>query len=371
MEKRVLITGGAGFIGGHVASDLLARGYRVRVLDALDAQVHGDGAERPSYLSDDVELVRGDVTDRDAVARALVGVEAVLHLAAAVGVGQSMYEIVRYTRVNTVGTSVLLEALAERPVSRLVVASSMSIYGEGLYRDAAGRIHTGVSRSLAHLRDRVWDPVDADGSPLIGVPTTEDAPPSLTSVYALTKYDQERLCLIMGRAYGITTVALRFFNVYGAHQALSNPYTGVLAIFGSRLLNDRPPLVFEDGRQRRDFVDVRDVARACRAALEADGVDGLAVNVGGGASVTILEVAQRLARVLGKDIEPVVTGEHRLGDVRHCVADVTRARALLGYRPAVSFDDGLADLASWLSAQRAVDRLDGARHELRTRGLAV
>jgi len=270
---------------------LLARGDRVRVLDSLVGQVHGD-AGRPDYLAGDVELQRGDVRDPDALRRALDDVDAVVHLAARVGVGQSMYEIEEYTSANSYATAALMEALAQRPVRKLAVASSMSIYGEGAY---------------------------VDGEP---APTPETKLPELTSIYALTKYDQERTCLLVGGAYGIPTVALRLFNVYGPRQALSNPYTGVLAIFASRLLNDRPPRVFEDGRQRRDFVSVHDVARAFETALDGDGADGLAVNIGSGESVTVLELAHRLARQLGKEIEPEVTGEQRVGDVRHCFADV-------------------------------------------------
>jgi dTDP-L-rhamnose 4-epimerase len=370
MDTQVLVTGGAGFIGSHLARELIQQGYRVRVLDALIPQVHGERAVRPSYLHPDAELVRGDVTDAARVTEALDGVDAVVHLAAMVGVGQSMYEIAHYVHVNDVGTAVLLEALIQRPVRRLVVASSMSVYGEGAYRDRQGRLHTHVERSPERLRAGAWEPVDEAGSPLESVATGEDAPANLSSVYALSKYDQERLCLMVGRAYGIPSVALRFFNVYGPHQALSNPYTGVLAIFAARLLNDRPPLIFEDGRQRRDFVSVHDVARACRLALEADGAVGGVFNVGSGVSVTIHEVAARLARVLGKDIEPVVTGEYRVGDIRHCYADVARAEATLGFRARVDFDAGLEQLASWLAEQAAEDRVDLAREELLSRGLA-
>jgi dTDP-L-rhamnose 4-epimerase len=371
MQTRVLITGGAGFIGAHVASELISHGHRVRALDALVPQVHGGEAQRPAYLHPDVELLRGDVTDPGDVRRALEGVDAVIHLAAMVGVGQSMYEIARYTRVNGVGTAVLLEALVDHPVARLVVASSMSIYGEGLYRDARGRAHSGLQRSLEGLREGRWDPLGPGGETLESVPTPEAAPPSLTSVYALTKFDQERLCLLVGRAYDIPTIALRFFNVYGPDQALSNPYTGVLAIFGARLLNDRPPLIFEDGRQQRDFVSVRDVARACRLALEAPRqVDG-AINVGSGTAITIREVAERLAGVLGKEIEPVMTGQHRVGDIRHCTADISTAREVLGFEPAVGFDEGLEELADWLAEQVADDAVERARGELVSRGLAV
>jgi dTDP-L-rhamnose 4-epimerase len=371
METRVLITGGAGFIGAHVASELISHGYRVRALDALVPQVHGGDGSRPPYLHPDVELRRGDVTDPDSVRRALDGVDAVLHLAAMVGVGQSMYEIERYTRVNGVGTAVLLEALVDRPVERLVVASSMSVYGEGMYRDAAGRTYSGLERPLDRLRDGEWDPVAPSGASVESIPTPETAPVSLTSVYALSKFDQERLTLLVGRAYGIPTIALRFFNVYGPDQALSNPYTGVLAIFGARLLNDRPPLIFEDGRQLRDFVSVHDVARACRMAIEAPAeVDGV-FNVGSGREITIREIADRLARVLGKDIEPVVTGEHRVGDIRHCTADVSKARDVLGFVPQVAFDAGLEELAGWLADQVADDGVEQARGELLARGLAV
>src|SRR5688572_2369358 len=271
MSKRILITGGAGFIGSHLADELLAQGYRVRALDNLSPQVHGEAGEegrRPGYLDREVELIRGDMRDHAAVARALEGVDAVYHLAAVVGVGQSMYEIERYVSVNTLGTAILLEALAKRPVERLVVASSMSIYGEGLYRRRDGSVVAGEERSLEQLQAHDWELRDADGEPLAPVATPESKSASVPSVYALSKYDQEQMCLKVGRAYGIPTVALRFFNIYGTRQALSNPYTGVLAIFGSRFLNGKPPLVNEDGHQQRDFVSIYDVARACRQALE-------------------------------------------------------------------------------------------------------
>jgi dTDP-L-rhamnose 4-epimerase len=338
LSEHVLITGGAGFIGSHLADRLLAAGHRVRAFDNLTEQVHGAG--RPSYLADEVELVVGDVRDADAVARALDGVDAVVHLAARVGVGQSMYEIADYVAENSAGTAVLLQALSERLVRKLVVASSMSIYGEGAY--------------------------DENGDPL---PTPESKQPDLASVYALSKYDQERLCLIFGAAYDVPVVALRLFNVYGTRQALSNPYTGVLAIFASRLLNDRPPLVFEDGLQRRDFVSVHDVARAFELALSGDGADGLAVNIGCGESVTVLEIACGLARVLGKDIEPEVTGKHRVGDIRHCFADISLARQRLGYEPEQRLEDGMREIVEWLPTQTAVDRVEGAADELRSRGL--
>ena len=372
VAETVLITGGAGFIGSHLADELLRSGCRVRALDDLSPQVHEGGA-RPDYLDPHVELVHGDVRDSEAVRRSLDGVDVVVHFAARVGVGQSMYELAEYCGANTAGTAALLQAMLDldRPVRRLLVASSMSVYGEGLYRDADGGLHGDVERTKAQLERGEWELRDPTGRPLEPVPTPETKRPALSSVYALTKFDQERLCLLFGAAYDVPTVALRFFNVYGPRQALSNPYTGVLAIFASRLLNSRSPLVFEDGLQRRDFVSVKDVVRACRLALDADAAVGHAINVGSGASVSVLGIAERLAHVLGRtDVEPQVTGRFRAGDIRHCFADISRARALLGYSPAVSLDDGIQELAAWLEGQPAIDRVDAATSELVARGLA-
>ncbi len=370
--QHVLITGGAGFIGSHLADELLEHGYRVRALDNLSPQVHGSGGGRPGYLDPHVELVVGDVRDPAAVRRALRGIDVVCHLAAAVGVGQSMYEVAHYTAVNDLGTAILLEALIERPVERLVVASSMSLYGEGLYRTLDGRRTAAPERSLAQLRAAEWEVRDARGTILEPIPTPEDKVPAIASVYALSKYDQERLCLMVGRAYGIPAVALRLFNTYGTRQALSNPYTGVLAIFASRLLNDRPPTIFEDGLQQRDFVAARDVARAFRLAIATPGLDGDVFNVGSGRAITIREVADRMARVMGREyIGAEITGKYRVGDIRHCVADIDHARAVLGYDPRVSFDDGLLELAEWLEGQQADDRVAEASEALATRGLTV
>ncbi len=372
MSQHILITGGAGFIGSHLADELLAHGYRVRVLDNLSVQVHGPGRKRPAYLNSGAELVVGDVRDPKAVRRALENVDAVYHLVAAVGVGQSMYRLAEYTEVNNLGTAVLLEALIERPVNRLVVASSMSIYGEGLYRTPEGATQPGRERSIDDLRAGAWEVRDAAGRTLTPVPTSEDKEPNLASVYALSKYDQERMCLMIGRAYGIPTVALRFFNVFGPNQALSNPYTGVLAIFASRLLNGKAPVIYEDGLQQRDFVSVYDVARACRLALEAPQAPGGVFNVGSGHRYTIRTVAQRMARALGKEhLRPEITGKYRVGDIRHCFADITRAREVLGYRPRMSLEQSLADLALWLEKQTASDRVAQASAELAARGLVV
>lgn len=368
-HERILITGGAGFVGSHLADELLAKGYRVRVLDNLCEQVHGEGASRPGYLSDDVELIQGDVRDSHAVRRALLGVDAVYHFAAAVGVGQSMYEIEHYTDINNRGTAVLLEALANAPVKRLVVASSMSLYGEGMYRDPTGQVLSPPERSPGQLARGEWELSNRKGV-LEPVPTPEDTPATPSSVYALSKQDQERLCLMVGKAYDIPTVALRFFNIYGTRQALSNPYTGVLAIFASRYLNRKPPLIFEDGHQRRDFVSVHDVARACRLALETPGAAGHALNIGSGRSMSVLEVAEAMSGAMQVDDLPAeVTGKYRTGDIRHCFADISKAREVLGYQPEVSLEKGLEELVEWMMGQQAFDRVDAAAAELARRGL--
>ena len=372
MQKKILITGGAGFIGSHLADELLNKGYSVRALDNLSEQVHGSSASRPDYLNPQVELQIGDVRDKNAVKKALKDVDAVFHLAAMVGVGQSMYQIKDYTEVNNVGTAVLMEALMENPVEKLVVASSMSIYGEGLYKDAEGRSQMECERKLSDLKKGKWEMFGENGEILQPVPTPEYKKPNLSSVYALSKYDQERLSLITGKAYNFPATALRFFNVYGTRQALSNPYTGVLAIFASRLLNDNPPMIFEDGKQQRDFIHVKDVARACRLAMETPEADGEVFNIGSGNHYSIELIANKLAEVMGKsNISAEVTGKYRVGDIRHCFADTSKTKAILDFEPQVKFEDGLYELAEWLKTQIATDNVGKASNELSSRGLTV
>jgi dTDP-L-rhamnose 4-epimerase len=372
MQKKVLITGGAGFIGSHLTDELLEKGYHVRVLDNLCEQVHGKNCKRPSYLHPDAELIIGDVRDENIVRRALKDIDVVYHYAAMVGVGQSMYEIKNYTEVNNVGTAVLLEALIKNPVSKLIVASSMSIYGEGLYRDKEGTVRAGLERSIEQLKTADWEMRDKEGKVLIPYPTPETKTPSLSSVYALSKYDQERLCLLAGRAYNIPTVALRFFNVYGTRQALSNPYTGVLAIFASRLLNNNSPLIFEDGLQKRDFVSVHDIALASILAMEKPEADYEVFNIGSGNSYSVVEIAGKLSAILNKeDLEPEITGKYRVGDIRHCFSDISKARQILGYEPRVTLESGLSELAEWLEGQTAEDKVNQASSELAARGLTV
>jgi dTDP-L-rhamnose 4-epimerase len=371
LSETILVTGGAGFIGSAVSKELLSRGFNVKVLDSLIEQVHGD-ALHPPGLPPEVEFLRGDIRNRAVVARALKGVDSVVHLAAEVGVGQSMYAVERYTSVNELGSAVLFEQLIEQPVRRVVTASSMSIYGEGLYRDADGNLVQDAERRPRAANDDSWDPVDRHGRPLTPVATPEWKRPSLASIYALGKYVQERQTLMMTGAYGMEGVCLRLFNVYGPGQALSNPYTGVLAIFASRLLNDQPPLIFEDGEQRRDFVYVGDVARAFADALTASDLDGEVFNIGSGQDRSVSDVARELARAMGReDIRPEITGKSRAGDIRHCFCDGSKAADKLGFRAEKEFQEGLAELAEWVASQTADDRVEEARAELEARGLVA
>ena len=363
-SRRVLITGGAGFIGSHLADELLSRGHRVRALDVLLPQVHPNGP--PAYLNRDVELQIGDVRDEDALRRALHGVDVVVHFAAAVGVGQSMYEIAHYTSVNVQGTAALLETIvkaAERP-ARILVASSMSIYGEGAYLCPACGPRSPRLRPSAQLARREWSLLCPGCSGVLEpAATPEDKPLAPASVYAVNKRDQEEMVLSVARSIHLPAVALRFFNVYGQNQALSNPYTGVAAIFSSCLLNRKPPPIFEDGLQQRDFVHVSDVARACRLAIEAEGVADEVLNVGTGWPTTLLELLSLLRQELA-DIEPEVLGRFREGDVRSCYADIGRIRRVLGFEPQVPLAEGVRSLAAWVASEHSVDRSRDALGEL-------
>ena len=368
---HILVTGGAGFIGSHLVDALIESGHRVRVLDALVSQVHGE-AGRPQHLHPEAEFIQGDICDADLVRRSLEGIEAVYHEAAEVGIGQSMYEIERYVRANDLGTAVLLQALVGRrgQIRKLVVASSMSIYGEGAYDCLACGIVYPQLRSTEQLLGRQWEfECPRCGRAVAPVGTGEDKPLFPTSVYAISKQDQEQYCLVVGHAYGIPSIALRYFNVYGSRQALSNPYTGVCAIFSSRLLNNQAPVIFEDGEQTRDFTHVSDIVQANLLALETERADYQALNVGTGVPTSVRQIAQLLARGLGKDLEPEISRKYREGDIRHCVADISRARDVLGYRPRVTLEEGLPELLDWVKEQRATDQVEQATSELETRRL--
>lgn len=364
-----LITGGAGFIGRHLCNELTSAGHRVRILDSLTEHAHDEDPE-PGLSAD--EFLHGDVRDPETVEQALDGVNGVFHLAAEVGVGQSMYDIERYVSANDLGTAVLMQRLVESNVRRIVVASSMSIYGEGLYRRLDGGAVESARRTPAALHDRQWDPVDQDGAALQPVATPEERNPDLFSVYALTKFNQEKLTLMLSAAYGIEAVALRLFNVFGPGQMLSSPYTGVLAIFAARLLGGEAPTIFEDGRQLRDFVHVRDVARAFRLAMEQPDVSGEVFNIGSGRGTAIEAVARLLAEATGRpDLSPVTLGKARVGDARHCFGDIAKARARLGFEPRNRLEDSLDEFVDWVTAQRSLDQARRAPGGAHLRGLVA
>lgn len=372
MGKRVLVTGGAGFLGSHLVDALLERGHVVRIYDNLSPQVHPKGM--PDYLTGDIELIHGDMRDIALVRHALTDIDIVFHLAAVVGIGQSMYEIANYMGANTNGTAILLQAMLDKKcrVEKLIVASSMSIYGEGKYICSNCGHVSPPPRSGEQLRRKDWEPsCSSCGGTLRAVPTDENKPLQCTSFYSLSKKDQEEMCLLFGRTYGVPVVALRYFNIYGTRQALSNPYTGVAAIFASRLLNGNPPLIFEDGRQMRDFVSVHDVVKANLLAMGCSDADGMALNIGSGQPISICEIAKILENALGVEITAEITGKHRAGDIRHCFADISLASRKLGYKPQFGFASGVCELASWLKSQTANDRAAEAVEQLSAYGLTA
>lgn len=380
-SMNILVTGGAGFIGSFIVDALVEKGHRVRVFDCLDPQVHGErGGKPPEYLNREAEFVLGDVRDCDALDRALEGVDVVFHKAAAVGVAQSMYAIRAYTETNTMGAANLLELIVNKHrdhVRRMIVASSMSIYGEGRYIDpATNQFIVPAARTTRQLDAGDWEPkIPGSEKPAQPAPCDEMKPLEPTSIYAINKRDHEEMFLSVGRAYGIPAVALRYFNVYGPRQALSNPYTGVGAIFSSCYLNGRAPRVFEDGLQTRDFIHVSDIARANLLALERSEADYEAINIGTGRPTSVLGLAQMLLaklhpdRVDDPEMQPKIVGRFRAGDIRHCYGDISKARRLLGYEPAVRLEDGIAELIEWVRTQEAADLSDQALKELSQRRL--
>ncbi len=374
---KVLVTGGVGFVGSHTTDLLIKKGYEVTILDNLEPQVHGPERNPPEYLNKNAIFVYGNILDHDLLSRLVCGVDAIIHLAAMVGVGQSMYQVNRYVKANTEGTANLLDILINREhsVKKLVVASSMSIYGEGKYHcGKCSAYFFPQLRTEELLRKRQWDHSCPNcGNPLDPVPTDEEKPLFSTSIYAMTKRHQEEMVLLIGKTYGIASVAMRYFNIYGSRQALSNPYTGCAAIFTSRILNNKPAYVFEDGNQTRDFVHVKDIAGANVGAMEHSNANYQAINVGSGIPLSIRNLAETLSRLYDKpDLQPYISNEYRKGDIRHCFADISKAKDLLDYKPSVSLHDGLGELSSWAKTHKwgAVDSFSNCLKELKDRKLA-
>ncbi len=374
MEKKILVTGGAGFIGSYLVDKLIELGYEVMVFDNLEPQVHGDGQKIPEYLNKECEFIKGDVRNRDEFKKALKGREIVFHQAAAVGVGQSMYEINKYTEVNILGTSNLLDILANEnhQVEKLIIASSMSVYGEGKYSCVDCGVVYPKLRSLSQLKEGEWEMrCPFCNQEVQSLPTDEEKPLYPTSIYSISKRDQEEMCLTIGRAYCIPTVALRYFNVYGPRQALSNPYTGVAAIFSSRILNNHPPCIFEDGLQSRDFTHVSDIVQANLLAMESNDADYEVFNVGTGRPLTVLSIAEALIKSLNSSVDMNIVRKYREGDIRHCYADISKIRDQLGFQPKVKFEKGISEFVGWVRGEKARDQFEKSRRELEEKGLAV
>ena len=373
--RSVLVTGGAGYIGSHLVDALVERGYDVTVLDNLEPQVHRSGTW-PSYANARATYVKGDVRDRGAFEPLVLASDAVVHFGAAVSVGQSMYQVDRYVDVNTRGTALLLDILvnSKHHVEKVIVASSIGVYGEGAYTCATHGLVAPTIRSEQQLAARDWEQRCPVCHEHVGsIPTPEDKALYRDNIYSMTKYHQEEMVLLIGKTYGIPAVAPRFFNVYGPRQSLSNPYAGVAAIWLSRLLNGKSPIVFEDGGQLRDFVSIHDVVDCLTLMLERPGADYLPVNIGSGETVTILDIARLLARLLNSPIEPQVTQTGRKFDIRHNTADITRARDTLGFAPKVTLEQGFSELIEWArtTPDRAEDFFDRALQELQDKGLLV
>jgi len=367
---KVLVTGGAGFIGSFLVDKLIELGHSVRILDNFEPQVHQN--KMPDYLNSKAELIRGDLTVRDDVKKALQDVEVIFHQGAMVGVGQSMYQIERYVKANTMGTALLLDLLvnSENNVKKLIVASSMSTYGEGSYSCETCGVVEPPLRGEGQMAKGDWElHCPACGGVLKPVPTKETKKQEVNSVYAITKKDQEDMCLNVCKSYGIPTVALRYFNVFGPRQSLSNPYTGVAAIFMSRIKNGNVPIVYEDGMQTRDFISIHDIVQANILSMDKKAADYEIFNVGTGGQITIKSIAETLAKLYGKDIKPNVVGKFRKGDVRHCFADISKIKSKLGFSPQVSFDEGMKELIDWSSKAESEDKFEQATSELEKRNL--
>lgn len=371
--EHILVTGGAGFIGSFLIDELIQRGHRVRAFDNLTPQVHANG-RLPSYLNPKAEYLWGDMRNHEELTRAAQDIDVIFHEAAAVGVGQSQYDIKRYVEVNTGGTANLLDLLVntKHHIKKLIVAASMSSYGEGAsVCPRCGEVNP-AARSETQLKHGEWELSCPYCQTIVQpIATRETKKRECTSIYAVTKNNQEEMAMIIGRAYGIPTVALRYFNTYGPRQSLSNPYTGVAAIFISRIKNNQRPVIYEDGRQTRDFISVHDIVDANLMAMEKEEANYQIYNVGTGKPLPIWEVASGLISLAGKELEPDITGQYRKGDIRHCFADISKIQKELGFQPKVSFSQGMEELMEWSISMTAEDRVHRATDELRKKGLLI
>jgi len=366
---KILVTGGAGFIGSHIVDKLVEMGHQVRIFDNLEYQVHK--GKIPKYLNKKAELIIGDMKDSEAIKKAIEEIDIIFHMAARVGVGQSMYQIKKYVETNVLGTANLLDALVNEKhnVKKLIVASSMSTYGEGSYECSFCGVMSPSLRNEAQMNRGDFEIYCSKcNKQLKPIGTDETKKQEITSIYALTKKDQEEMCINIGKAYLIPVVALRFFNVYGPRQSLDNPYTGVGAIFMSRIKNKKPPLIFEDGLQSRDFTSVHDIVQACILAMEKDEANYEVFNVGTGIATSIIDVANMLSKIYGYEITPEVNKKFRKGDIRHCFSDITKIKSI-GYNPQISLEQGLRELVEWSNEQEAEDKVDIATKELEEKGL--
>jgi dTDP-L-rhamnose 4-epimerase len=369
--KKILVTGGAGFIGSHLVDGLISRGYKVRVLDNLYKQIHPTG-KLPTYFNKKAEFIKGDVTKRLDFEKALIDIDAVYHFASAVGVGQSMYEIEHYVKVNSLGTAILLDILANQKhtVKKIIVAASMSSYGEGTYMCSKCGLVRPPLRDETKLRKQDFEVYCPNCGLLVKpVPTSEESKQNSNSIYAIGKKNQEEMVMNIGEAYNIPSVAVRYFNVYGPRQSLSNPYNGVVAIFMSRIKNKKPVVINEDGSQTRDFVNVKDVTLANIAVLENDKANYQIFNIGSGKPVTIIDVASILGKLFKSNIKPEISLKIRKLDVKHCYADITKIKKLVGWKPEVNFKEGLMEVIDWSKNEKAIDLVDLAMKELEKRGL--
>ena len=373
---RILITGGAGFIGSNLALALIDSGHEVTVLDSLSPQIHGADPRARSALFRSIDgrvrFFEGSVTDEAAWTLALEGQEAIVHLAAETGTGQSMYEIKRYVDVNIGGTALMLNLLANRPhsVRKIVVSSSRALYGEGKYASADGIVYP-VARTNGDLQAGKFELYcTKSGAPLTLLPTDEDSKLHPSSVYGITKQSQEQLIMTVCPAISIAATALRYQNVYGPGQSLSNPYTGILSIFSTRILHGKPINIFEDGNESRDFVYIDDIVSATALALLSPAANGEVFGIGSGVATTVRHATETLCAKFGIPTEMNVTGAYRVGDIRHNYADITKARRLLNYLPAVDFDTGIGEFVKWVLQQPLQqDDYEKSLHELKAKGL--